>query len=292
MEEHHVHYHHHHHYDYHYSYFSPPDLPSNAQQNDEPLNQEASCHANDDPRDQENNENQESNKNDETSDKQNPENRVPSPVQQKKPLTWVSSDRMRLAVFDDYFGAFNLDAQSAEAQARWTNTQPNNDDHQEGPPRKKTRVDAHRQQPKSRREAIINSTQPRQSDHLTVINKARIVTTDQAFRVFNWDTSGPEINICWRVPGSRNIWLARLAVSQGGENSEHPPSMSPGMTLSCFQRGPSGGESAWSIIMAKSGANVEERIGRGEGELVFGEPISEEGLVSFGRAVGFEVLCV
>lgn len=68
--------------------------------------------------------------------------------------------------------------------------------------------------------------------------------------------------------------------------------MSPGMTLSCFQRGPSGGESAWSIIMAKSGANVEERIGRGEGELVFGEPISEEGLVSFGMAVGFEVLCV
>lgn len=68
--------------------------------------------------------------------------------------------------------------------------------------------------------------------------------------------------------------------------------MSPGMTLSCFQKGPSGGEGAWSIIMAKSGVNVEERIGRGEGELAFGEPISEGGLVAFGRAVGIEVLCV
>jgi hypothetical protein len=44
--------------------------------------------------------------------------------------------------------------------------------------------------------------------------------------------------------------------------------------------------------MAKSCGNVEERIERGEGELVFGEPISEEGLVAFGRAVGIEVLCV
>jgi hypothetical protein len=44
--------------------------------------------------------------------------------------------------------------------------------------------------------------------------------------------------------------------------------------------------------MAKSGVNVEERIGRGEGELAFGEPISEGGLVAFGMAVGIEVLCV
>lgn len=44
--------------------------------------------------------------------------------------------------------------------------------------------------------------------------------------------------------------------------------------------------------MAKSCDDVEERIGRGEGELVFSEPISEESLVAFGRAVGIEVLCV
>ncbi|SCO82466.1 uncharacterized protein FRV6_06679 [Fusarium oxysporum] len=122
---------------------------------------------------------------------------------------------------------------------------------------------------------------------LTQIARACIIASN-GFYVVNCDTSGPQFNICWRVPGPRNIWLARLAARQDGENSEHPPSMSPGMTLSCFQKGPSGDEGAWSIIMAKSGANVEERIGRGEGELAFGEPISEGGLVAFGRAVGIE----
>ncbi|KAJ0157801.1 hypothetical protein HZ326_20654 [Fusarium oxysporum f. sp. albedinis] len=126
---------------------------------------------------------------------------------------------------------------------------------------------------------------------LTQVARACIIASN-GFYVVNCDTSGPQVNICWRVPGPRNIWLARLAVRQDGENSEHPPSMSLGMTLSCFQKGPSGGEGAWSIIMAKSGVNVEERIGRGEGELAFGEPISEGGLVAFGRAVGIEVLCV
>lgn len=44
--------------------------------------------------------------------------------------------------------------------------------------------------------------------------------------------------------------------------------------------------------MAKSCSDVEERIERGEGELIFDEPISEDSLVAFGRAVGIEVLCV
>ncbi|KAF5581040.1 hypothetical protein FPCIR_10429 [Fusarium pseudocircinatum] len=126
------------------------------------------------------------------------------------------------------------------------------------------------------------------SRNLTQVSRACIIASN-GFYVVNCDTSGPQVNICWRVPGPRNIWLARLAASQDGSDTANSPSIVPGMTLSCFRRGSSGGESAWSIIMAKSRGNVEERIERGEGELVFGEPISEEGLVAFGRAVGIEV---
>ncbi|QGI80037.1 hypothetical protein CEK25_006766 [Fusarium fujikuroi] len=129
------------------------------------------------------------------------------------------------------------------------------------------------------------------SRRLTQVSRACIIASG-GFYVVNCDTTGPQVNICWRVPGPRNIWLARLAASPDGSNTNRPPSIVPGMTLSCFRRGPSGGECAWSIIMAKSCGDVEERIGRGEGELIFDEPISEESLVAFGRAVGIEVLCV
>ncbi|KAH7225097.1 hypothetical protein BKA60DRAFT_606178 [Fusarium oxysporum] len=272
MEEHHVHHHHHHHYHYYYNHPFPPGLPSNAQGNGEPLNPEAAGRDDDEPSAEEDEEHSERG---DTEEQHNPENRSPSPVQQEKSIKRIDIKRTGLAVFDGYFSVFNLDDQSVKAQARWTNAQPNSDDHQEGPPRKKARTSARPEQ----------KNKPRQSSHITVIDKARIVATDpciiasNGFYVANCDTSGPQVNICWRVPGPRNIWLARLAFRQDGENSEHPPSMSPGMTLSCFQKGPSGSESAWSTIMAKSGANVEERIGRGEGELAFGEPISEGGLV-------------
>ncbi|KAH7250308.1 uncharacterized protein BKA55DRAFT_377377 [Fusarium redolens] len=115
---------------------------------------------------------------------------------------------MGLAVFDGYFSAFNFDAQSIKAQARWTNTQINNDDHQEGPPRKKVRTSAGPEQKN-------HPAQPRQGGHITVIDKARIVATDRGFRVVNCDPSGPQVDICWRIPGQRNIWLARLACPGG-----------------------------------------------------------------------------
>ncbi|RKL35642.1 hypothetical protein BFJ63_vAg11432 [Fusarium oxysporum f. sp. narcissi] len=70
----------------------------------------------------------------------NPENRSPSPVQQGKSIKRINIKRTGLAVFDGYFSVFNLDDQSVKAQARWTNAQPNSDDHQGGPPRKKART--------------------------------------------------------------------------------------------------------------------------------------------------------
>ncbi|KAF6523366.1 hypothetical protein HZS61_011865 [Fusarium oxysporum f. sp. conglutinans] len=218
MEQHHVHHHHHHHYHYYYNHPFPPGLPPNVQGNGEPLNPEATGRDNDEPSAEEDEEHSERG---DTEEQHNPENRSPSPVQQEKSIKRIDIKRTGLAVFDGYFSVFNLDDQSVKAQARWTNAQPNNDDHQEGPPRKKARTSARPEQ----------KNKPRQSSHITVIDKARIIASN-GFYVVNCDTSGPQVNICWRVPGPRNIWLARLAFRQDGENSEHPPSMSPGMTLS------------------------------------------------------------
>ncbi|KAF5686704.1 hypothetical protein FDENT_5708 [Fusarium denticulatum] len=97
------------------------------------------------------------------------------------------------------------------------------------------------------------------SRNLTQVSRACIIASN-GFYVVNCDTSGPQVNICWRVPGPRNIWLARLAASPDGSDTANSPSIIPGMTLSCFRRGSSGGESAWSIIMAKSCGDVEGRI--------------------------------
>ncbi|KAF5990277.1 hypothetical protein FBULB1_104 [Fusarium bulbicola] len=186
MEEHHVyHHHHHHHYHYHYNYPFPPGLAPNAPQNDEPLNQEVADGENDEPP-AENEEDEEENEHSErgdTEDQRHPENRSPSPVQQEERLANIETSRVGLAVFDDYFSLFNLDAQSAKAQARWTNTQPNNGDHREGPPRKKARTSTHSGQPISRGDSSNTSTQPLQSGNTTVINKALVISADEAFRV-------------------------------------------------------------------------------------------------------------
>ncbi|KAG5753227.1 hypothetical protein H9Q72_013496 [Fusarium xylarioides] len=190
--------------------------------------------------------------------------------------------RSGLVIFDDCVSLVRVNDLSERALNRWReeeqqrqqNPQDNQPQRSQIPP------------------AIYDGSAPiLSSRNLTQVSRACIIASN-GFYVVNCDTSGPQVNICWRVPGPRNIWLARLAASPDGSDTDRTPSITPGMTLSCFRRGPSGGETAWSIIMAKSCGNVEERIERGEGELVFGEPTSEEGLVAFGRAVGIEVLCV
>ncbi|PNP78016.1 hypothetical protein FNYG_08742 [Fusarium nygamai] len=189
--------------------------------------------------------------------------------------------RSGLVIFDDCVSLIRVDNLSERALNRWRDEEQ-----------------LHQQQPQETQPqsqippSIYDGSAPiLSSPRLTQISRACIIASN-GFYVVNCDTSGPQVNICWRVPGQRNIWLARLAASPDGSDTDRTPSITPGMTLSCFRRGPEGGESAWSIIMAKSCGDVQERIERGEGELVFGEPISEEGLVAFGRAVGIEVLCV
>ncbi|KAF4956351.1 hypothetical protein FGADI_3928 [Fusarium gaditjirri] len=195
----------------------------------------------------------------------------------------------RLVVFDNYVSLVHVNSLPEPALNRWREEEQQ---YQQRRSQESQREDSQPQRSVIPPQIYDGSVPIVSSPNLTQVAQACIVVSDIFFYVINCDTSGPQVNICWHVPGPRNIWLARLAVSQEGENLRRLPSVFPGMTLSCFQRDPSGGEIVRSMIMAKSGDDVEERIGRGEGELVFGEPISEEGLVAFGRAVGIEVLCV
>lgn len=280
MEQHHVHHHHHHHYHYYYNHRFPPGLPPNAQGNGEPLNPEAAGRDDDEPSAEEDEEHSERG---DTEDQHNPENRSPSTVQQEKSIKRIDIKRTGLAVFDGYFSVFNLDDQSVKAQARWTNAQPNNDDHQEGPPRKKARTSARPEQ----------KNKPRQSSHITVIDKARIVATDRGFRVVNCDPSGPQVDICWRIPGQRNMWLARLGCALGSRQKLRTlmrAQTSPGMSFFSYLEAPLDEEKALSLIECSSSDRAYDDFERGDGQIVLGDPGSLEFVSAFGGLVGFEVL--
>ncbi|KAF5530062.1 hypothetical protein FNAPI_13664 [Fusarium napiforme] len=299
MDQQHVYHYHHHHYHYHYTYPFPPGIPLNAPQNDEALNQEAADHSNDETlaedEEEENEEwdEEERSERGDTEDQQNPEDRSPSPVQQDEPLTKLDDlSRVGIAVFDDYFSLFNLDAQSAKAQARWANPQSNNEDHSEGPPRKKARTSTSPEQPISRGETSNSATQPQQSDHITIVDKALVIDSDKAFRVFNCDPSGPQVNICYRVPGPRNLWLARI----GNPTDEPHQSIKslleagrqPGYTITTFIMSPDA-EHTISMILCSSSDRSDDDFERGEGHIVYTG--SGDGYMSdLGRFVGFEVV--
>ncbi|PNP78017.1 hypothetical protein FNYG_08743 [Fusarium nygamai] len=300
MEQHNVYHYHHHHYHYHYTYPFPPGLPPNAPQNDDPLNQEVADRDNDEPaaeneeEEEEEEEEDEHSERDDTEDQQNPEDRSPSPVQQNEPLTKIDDpSRVGLAVFDDYFSIFNLDAQSAKAQARWTNIQSNNEDHQEGPPRKKARTSTLPEQPISRGETSNSATQPRQSGNITIIDKALVINSDKGFRVFNCDPSGPQVNICYRVPGPRNIWLGRI-----GFPTDEPlksimslmgAERKPGFTPTTFIMSPADAEDTISMILCSSSERNYDDFERGEGRVVC-TGSDGESMSALGRLVGFEVV--
>ncbi|KAF5581041.1 hypothetical protein FPCIR_10430 [Fusarium pseudocircinatum] len=307
MDQHNVHHYHHHHYHYHYTYPFPPGLPPHAPQNNEPLSQEAAGHDNDElsaENEQEENEEEyeeeiaeEHSEEGDTEDQQDPEDRSPSPVQQNEPLTKIDDpSRVGLAVFDDYFSLFNLDAQSAKAQARWADPQPNNEDHQEGPPRKKARTSALPEcpeQPVSRGETSNSATQPQQSDHITIIDKALVIDTDKGFRVFNCDPSGPQVNICYRVPGPRNLWLGRI-----GDPTDEPlksikslmgAERKPGFTPTTFILSPADAEGTISMILCSSSDRSYDDFERGEGRVIC-TGSDDEYMSALGRLVGFEVM--
>ncbi|KAF5537755.1 hypothetical protein FMEXI_9744 [Fusarium mexicanum] len=208
MEEHHVYHHHHYHYHYHYTYPFPAGPPPNFPPSNEPPNQEAAGHDNEEPwiEDDDDDDDEEHTESGDAEDQHNLENGPPNPVQEETRFT--VHERSGFVVFDDSFGILNLDTLSPEAHARFTNTQSSNDNHEEGPPRKRARACNRPEQPSAQIES-----HPRQSGNITIIDKARIISTDGSFRVVNCDPAGPQVNIRWRVPGQRNIWLFRFHTS-------------------------------------------------------------------------------
>ncbi|KAF4424868.1 hypothetical protein FACUT_10174 [Fusarium acutatum] len=290
MEQHNVYHYHHHHYHYHYTYPFPPGLPPNIPQNNEPLNQEVADRDNDESSAEEEEEEEYSERRD-TEDQHNPEDRSPTPVQWDTELN--DFERSGFVVFDDSLACLDLDGLSLEAQARFTNTQPNGDDHPEGPPRKKARTSSHTEHPMPQRTSINSPSQPRKSNHITVIDKARIVATNSDFRVVNCDPSGPQIDICWRVPGHRNIWLARVGYAGGSRKklrtlmkAQAPPNLP---FLSCLEA-PLDEENAVSLIECSSSDHKYDDFEQGIGQVVPGDITSSEFVSALGRMVGFEVL--
>ncbi|KAF5573021.1 hypothetical protein FPANT_12637 [Fusarium pseudoanthophilum] len=289
MEQQHVY---HHHYHYHYTYPFPPGIPPNAPQNDEVLNQEAPNHDNDEALaeddeeddeedEEEEGEEEEHSERDDTEDHHNPEDRSPSPVQEDPEFTYL--ERSGFVVFDDCLTCLDLDLLSLEAQARFPILQSNNDDHQEGPPRKKARTSSHPEQKKK----------PRENNHITIIDKARIIATDSDFRVVNCDPTGPQIDICWRIPGHRNIWLARVGHAAGGSRKKlralikaHAP---PEMPLLNHFDATVDEENALSLIECSCGDRNYEKFEGGCGQVVPGDEIFEY-LSALGKMVGFEVV--
>ncbi|KAG5796703.1 hypothetical protein H9Q69_004278 [Fusarium xylarioides] len=297
MEQHNVYHHHHYHYHYHYTYPFPAGPPSNVPSNDEPLNQEPDGHDNDELSAEEEGgeqggEQEEHSERGDTEDQHNPENRIPSPVQQDQSDSFTMVERMGAVVFDDCLAILNLDDLSPQAQARFTvaNTQSNNDDHQEGPPRKKARTSNYTERPNPRRNPQHHSAHPRQSDDITVIDKARVIDTVGLFRVVNCDPAGLQVNICWRVPGQRNIWLLRISMQSLHHTYKSfvplfeaaaPPDL-PYMTF--FTKPDCGGIS--SMIVSSCGDCGPELLEGGEGEIL---PDGLESISTLGRLVGFEV---
>ncbi|KAF4340176.1 hypothetical protein FBEOM_5873 [Fusarium beomiforme] len=129
------------------------------------------------------------------------------------------------------------------------------------------------------------------------VERACIVSAARGFFVVNCDPGGPQINVCWRVPGPRNIWLARLPLFGGesfGELGDLLRPEAPSGDARCsILASPSCemiASGAWSMIVSVAPDEELQAIESGEGRFIIGNPLSYESLASFGRVVGFEVV--
>ncbi|KAF5573022.1 hypothetical protein FPANT_12638 [Fusarium pseudoanthophilum] len=131
--------------------------------------------------------------------------------------------RSGLVIFDDCVSLIRVDNLSERARNRWREEEQQ---HQEQP---------QETQPQSQiPPSIYDGSAPiLSSPRLTQISRACIIAS-HGFYVVNCDTSGPQVNICWRVPGPRNIWLARLAASPDGSDTDPTPRSRPSPLSSLF----------------------------------------------------------
>ncbi|OBS21630.1 hypothetical protein FPOA_07966 [Fusarium poae] len=51
----------------------------------------------------------------------------------------------------------------------------------------------------------------RHGGHLRLIRRARVSLSQGTWYVTTWNNGGPDIDICYRVPGSKNNWIARFS---------------------------------------------------------------------------------
>ncbi|KAL6913714.1 hypothetical protein FSST1_011474 [Fusarium sambucinum] len=56
----------------------------------------------------------------------------------------------------------------------------------------------------------------RHGGRLRLVRRARVAFTEDTWHVINWNCSGPDIDICYRVPGNKNTWIARFSTNDNG----------------------------------------------------------------------------
>ncbi|KAF4453155.1 hypothetical protein F53441_4152 [Fusarium austroafricanum] len=116
-----------------------------------------------------------------------------------------------IVLFEDSFSAVNLEKLLPPSLARFLNggedlPQP---EYLLG----NVAPNTNHQQTREQEESTHQPAKLPQGSHLAIVKKAHIQQLVHHFLVVNSDQQGQQIDICWRVPGPRNIWLARLRLS-------------------------------------------------------------------------------
>ncbi|CVK87305.1 uncharacterized protein FPRN_05536 [Fusarium proliferatum] len=184
----------------------------------------------------------------------------------------------------------NQEAAGHNNEEPWAEDDDEEEEHN-GPPRKKARASGCPARPKSQGESQHHSAVAQQSDNMTVIDQARIIYVDGNFRVVNCDPAGPQVNIRWRVPGQRNVWLLRIPLSSMersfGRILDLLRPEAPGDMPVFHTYAATPDDETVSMIISSSGKHTHNRFERGGGIAVPNGP----GFVStLGRLMGFEVL--
>ncbi|CEI69329.1 hypothetical protein FVEN_g3929 [Fusarium venenatum] len=65
--------------------------------------------------------------------------------------------------------------------------------------------------------AHIEAIPIRHGGRLRLVRRARVAFTEDTWHVINWNCGGPDIDICYRVPGHKNTWIARLSTDDNGK---------------------------------------------------------------------------
>lgn len=113
-------------------------------------------------------------------------------------------------------------------------------------------------------------------------------STSKKFFVRNDKREGPQMDICWKVPG-KYVWLARVssrdmvAELHALVHDLSPPERSSNSMIWRDELSPT---TAISLIVSPFQNDDSEKVENGEGEVI---PENSEQLVTLGRLLGFQV---